>query len=513
MLIFQRLAKMASMVACLPWLATGCISNPATHGQVAASRAEAWQAPAAVAIPDNPVLPGEEDIDDAWTKHKGPWQLVDLVDIALQNNPATMQTWENAKAAAYSWKASKSTLYPTVTFTEELLLQKVSGALGGATSASVAADNSTAVSGGGVSNAMKALSAGATTGTTTGISSAFNYNQWFIGTLSFSYLMLDWGGRLSAIESARQALFAADWTHNRNLQTVILNVMLDYYQHLQAKALFLAREDDLKNATENFKAADAQFQAGVSKKLDVLLAQSNMSNAELLLEQQRGLVQTTMGRLANSLGLPANIVFAIADLPEEKNLNKIQDDIDGLIAIAKVDRPDLAAAEATWKQQKENAKVIWSQGMPSMTANGFVEKNSNIHHPVSNSRIYNASILLNVPLFNGFYYVNQTRAANATAASSYAAWKAVEENVMLDVVTSYYNFKTAIETVKASEEYYKYTNESYDVAFASYTNGVGTILDLLAAQDALSNARSQRIQARTQWLTALANVAYATGSL
>jgi len=478
----KHVLNIAFSAVIMGMLASCNIKDPAGSGEVAPWRGAPFKAPAAIAIPDSTTAPNEENIQKSIKTHKGKWQLNELIEIALDNNPATMQAWENAKNAAYLWKASQSTLYPTLLLNEDLQIEKIKGK----------------------------------TSTSTSVISSptpFNTNSWLISNLSASYLLWDFGGRSASIESTRQTLLAADWTHNQTLQTVILNVMLDYYQHLQAKALVAARSDDLKNAQKNFDAAEGQFIAGVVKKLDVLLARSNLANAKLLLEEQKGLVNTTMGKLANSLGLPANVVVDVEEIAVDANLDEVQENIEELIALAKSQRKDLSAAEATWKSQMANTKVIWSEGMPTLTASGYIEKDHNIHHPTLDSRVGSGMLTLSIPLFNGFYYVNQTKAASAKAASLYADWRSKEENVILDVVTSYYNFQTATEKVKFSQEYYEYTEEAYQIAYLSYKQGVGTILDLLTAQAALSNARAQRIIAKTEWISALTNIAYATGSL
>lgn len=482
--------------------------EPSKRGQTAPTPSSLWVPPLREQIRCSPVLPNEGEIEEQWEYHEGPWKIGELVDIALRNNPLTHQSWQNARSFAFNWKASQSTLYPSIDVTEQLLFQKISARSTGSIVGIANSLNSDTTTDSSMSETTNTATSGAIIG-----GSGSSYNQWIISSLSCSYLLLDFGGRTSSIESARQALMSANWAHNRTIQSVILTVLTDYYQHLEAKALFVAKEDDLKNAQENTNAAEAQFRAGVKAKLDVLLAKSNLANTRLQLEQDRGAVKTTLGKLATSLGLPANAEFKVEELPKETQLDKIHNSIEGLITIAKQLRPDLAAAEAKWKETKADAIVAWSAGMPTINAVANVQNASNIHRPARNSRLYNGGLFLDVPIFAGFLYVNQTRAAQATADAAYAAWKNQEEMVILDVVTSYYNFKTAEQTVKFSDEYYEYTKEAYDVAFASYKNGVGTILDLLSAQVALSNAKAQKIQARTQWITSLTNVAYATGQL
>ncbi|HYA49002.1 MAG TPA: TolC family protein, partial [Burkholderiales bacterium] len=53
----------------------------------------------------------------------------------------------------------------------------------------------------------------------------------------------------------------------------------------------------------------------------------------------------------------------------------------------------------------------------------------------------------------------------------------------------------------------------YDVALGRYKEGVGSILDLLAAESVLENARVQLVQAKSDWFLALVQFTHDTGAL
>jgi outer membrane protein TolC len=84
--------------------------------------------------------------------------------------------------------------------------------------------------------------------------------------------------------------------------------------------------------------------------------------------------------------------------------------------------------------------------------------------------------------------------------------------VVLQVWTSYYALETATQLVRTSSDLLASAEQSERVALGRYREGVGTILDLLAAQSALASARSQDIQARAGWFIALAQLARDTGT-
>lgn len=490
-------------------LSSCCFIDPSNDGEVAEWYSLPWAPLPIKEIAHTPVSDEEDEAEMELLKKYQPWHADNLIDIALRNNPDTRVTWQNARSAAFLWRSSRSPLYPEINFSEQLLFQKISGAGVGA---GIGAATATGIVDSGNTNNDIVIGTG---GTASRLANSSNrtYNQWLISSLSVSYLMLDFGGRQAAIEAAREVLFNANWTHNREVQTVILNVLTSYYQHLEAKALLAARELDLKEAKENLESAQQQFDAGVVTIVDVLQAQSSYVNIQYQMEQLRGQTKTTLGRLATSMGMPAQAQFDVADLPEDLHMENVQKNIDELIAVAKEERPDLAAAEAYWKAQEANARVAWSAGMPTLIASGLIQDTENLNLCHVNSRYYSGSIILNVPIFQGFYYVNQTRSARANAAAAFAQWKSQEDAALLDVVTSYADFTTAAQQIKFADENFVFANKAYEAALANYKFGVNTILDVLSAEAALSNARAQKIQSRTFWIISLTNIAYATGTL
>lgn len=420
-------------------------------------------------------------------------ELDELIDIALLNNPLTKQSWHIARAAAYNLGISESALYPNVVGTETITAPANYGSSGTIISGGTTTD---LVVGG---RGFRGRSSGKTPFVTSDI--------------TVSYLLLDFGGRCAQIEASRQALLAADWMHSRTIQSVILSVLQGYYNYLNAIGILEARENDLKDSGTNLESAKAQFEAGVVMKVDVLQAQSNYVNSQLQVETARGQVHTTRGQLATALGWPANTKVCVVPLPEKLSLDVIQESLCTLLEIAKLQRPDLIALYAQFLEAKAEVTVAESSGRPTLTITGDTQRTDFINQPSFNNSSQTAALALNVPIFAGWLYENQTASAKETALAAYASWKNQEEVVLLNVLTSYYAYTTAIETVQFSEEYLAFAQEAYEAAHLGYKMGTNSIIDLIAAQVTLSNARTQRIQARTQFLTSIANVAYSIGKL
>jgi len=135
--------------------------------------------------------------------------------------------------------------------------------------------------------------------------------------------------------------------------------------------------------------------------------------------------------------------------------------------------------------------------------------------PPSRSGIadYSALLLLRIPLFTGFDVVYRTQKAKEEAEAAAATSERVEDQVILDVWSSYYAMKTATQRVHTTRDLLASAKQSADVADGRYKAGVGSILDLLTTQASLAQARAEEVQARSLWFLAVAQLAHATGAL
>jgi outer membrane protein len=404
-------------------------------------------------------------------------KLADVIDIALRNNTATRAAWADARAAAASYGAAKGQYYPTLS----------------------------------VDGSATAVKTVASAGRTAA-------KQRFYGpTLNLSWLLFDFGGRSGSIGEAREALLAADWTHNATLQGVVLAVEQAYFLYVGTKALLAAQQTTLQEARTNLEAASQRHRVGLATIADVLQAKTALSQAQLALESTDGQIQTTRGALALSMGLPANVPYDI-ELPTDTALALgITDSVDTLIARAVRERPDLAAVRAQARAARARVSVARSRALPSLSLGGntgetsFFVDSTNTFTAFRNS--YSATLTLSIPLFSGGSQIYDVKAAAAAAEAAAQRAQGFEQQVVYEVFNAYYALRTATQQVRTSADLLASATQSEQVALGRYRAGAGSLLDLLTAQAALAGARAESIQARFSWSTALARLAHDAGIL
>lgn len=422
--------------------------------------------------------------------------LAELLDIALQNNPSTKQTWAQARAAAAEYGVSLSSFYPNIQFSSFYFRQKAGFPTTGVPTASVGSPTT--------------ISPGTLTTTN------FVQESYFTEAgpdLLLSYTLFDFGQRTAASVAARESLYYADLTHNQKIQTVLQTVMSDYYNYLYQLAVEKADKANLENAEMALDAANEKFALGLVALGDVAQARTQFLQNKINLTTQKQNVENSFAQLAVDLGLPANIPFKVQPLPETILANPILESVDSLVDLAQKQRQDFLAAQSELRSKEASLLQAKRAVMPTIgtqLSTGRYWFNKNLVEPTNH---WTAVLSLNFPIFNGYYYKNQIRNAEANVEYAKAELMETELSLIQNVTTSHLGVKTAAINLTDSEEYMKAAELQFDIAITSYKAGTMTILDVLQAQSALADARSKKAGAQKNWFLSLADIAYATGSL
>ena len=396
-----------------------------------------------------------------------PLTLAQAIDIALANNPDTRTAWLEARAAEAGMGSARAAYFPEVDV---------------------------------LASATRSRSSAEGTRATTAITPS----------LALTYLLFDFGGREAQVEQARQTLVAADFANNAAMQDVVLRVQQQYYALLDAKALLAAQEATLKERRANLDAADARHKAGVATIADVLQARTALSQAELTNESIEGNLRTIEGTLSTTMGLPATTRFDFGALPMEIPAQQVTEDVARLIDDAVKQRPELGTARAFAERARARVKEVRAEGLPTVTAtasagqtffNGFDTR----------ATPFSAGIALRFPLFTGWRNTYDIRRAETEVEIAKEDLRGLEQQVGLQVWTSYFALQTATRRLATSRDLLASAQESANVAAERYRAGVGNIIDLLTAEAALEVARAQEVQARADWFVSVAQLAHDVG--
>ncbi len=410
--------------------------------------------------------------------------LMELVDVALSRNPTTRVAWQNARTSASQMRVTHGAYYPTITLSIQ----------------------------GGPSHTTSPLLPGTS-----------QNDQWSGGPqVGITYLLLDFGGRDAAAEAARQTLLSSNFQFNNKIQDVILGVMQAYYDLDSKRALLDNAATSMKLAVATLDSTLQRKKAGLVSETDVLQARQNKAQKVADFETALGNMNASQAVLAQSLGLPANIVVNVVPPESAVNLSVLDRQVNQLVDEALSQRPDIAAASATLLAKQSSVKQAGSAMWPTLTSNMNLQRTLYKANMTSSRGNYNgsghfdaasAAVQLNVNLFDGLVNLNKRRAAQSDAEAAMASLAATELNAVADVVKSYIALQNSNKQTAATQALVESSQKALDSTQVGYKAGLKNILDLLTAQNNLSSAKSQNIQARNTLFLNSAQLARATGSL
>jgi len=396
--------------------------------------------------------------------------LADVAEAALCNNPQTREAYASARVQAAQVGIAKSAYLPSVN-------DSASGNLNVAFPEQFSRNNPYS-----------------------------NLSNNIIAT----YLLYDFGNRDANLENARQLLQAASATQSSVVQNVLLSAIQAYYQ-VQAgiAALDAARESE-RASEESYKAAEARYKAGVATPADKLQAQTLFAQNTLNRITAEGALKTAYGTLANVMGLVANQTLKLAASTTIQPLQNLDQDINSLIEVARIRRPDLIASEAQLKAAQANIEASRAAAKPTVSvavSNNFQDG----HLSLSNNT--SLGITLSIPIFSGYGPTYAIRSAEANAEVKSDQRDQLRLQISLDVWHAYQSLRTANESIRAAAVLVSSAEESSRVALGRYKAGVGNIIDSINAQSALASARQQQVQANFNWNIARATLAQSIGGL
>jgi outer membrane protein len=407
------------------------------------------------------------------------YSLPELIDLAETHNPQTRVAWERARAQAATLGIARSELYPTL--------------------------------------AAAALSGVAR-------SQAYLVDRFYRQTiadfqvaLNLNYTIFDFGARSGRIAAATAEVLAANFAFNDTHRSVIYQVEQAYYQLLNASGQEEAARASLSNAQAVQQSAEERLKNGLATLPDVLEARSATAQAEYELQSVLGTEQIAAGNLATVLGTFATTTIHVQPLNELPIPQSVDESVDGVIDRALAQRPDLMQQVAGVRSANARVKEARAAYHPSLsvaaspTAQSLYGMQQQFPWGHTAGLTGELGFKLDWTVFDGGARKSRLAQAEANVHQAEAQVNVTRNQIADEVWAAYSNLNTALRQRQAATALLEASSRSYDAALESYKYGLRNLLDVTAAQRTLSQARSTDVLARTQVLSALADLAFRTG--
>ncbi|HWR44346.1 TolC family protein [Sporomusa sp.] len=316
------------------------------------------------------------------------------------------------------------------------------------------------------------------------------------------------GGKVEGtIEKAKLGLKVSDLGIEKAQQQVKLDATTGYYGILQTRNLVKLSEESLDRLNAHLKNVEAQYGAGTVAKSDVLRSEVEKAKAEQSLIKAKNSYELAVSGLNNIIGLPLDTQIA---LKEELNYAKYDKTLEECISAALVNRPDLAQAAASLDIAKTEIKVAES-GKKLTVAATASEKWNDKDFPGTDNNTWAIGINASYNLFDAGVTKSKVKGAEAGLDKATQQLRQAKDSAQLEVRQAYLNMQEAEKRIETSNVAVTKAEEDYKIAQVRYSAGVGTNLDVIDSQVALTSAKTDYVQALYDYNTSRAKLDKAMG--
>lgn len=290
-----------------------------------------------------------------------------------------------------------------------------------------------------------------------------------------------------------------------NADLLFYNAIL---QNSQLETLLRAHEA----TSYNLSVVEKQFQQGMVSEFELLRARVENANLEPSILQTESDVELARKRLKSFIGLQLRDSIVLVEDVDDTSLARLPS-LDNLTEIALERRPEMRAARTLTEITDKAISVARADYWPSLDASYTYNWSAAADRWTLNENESKSSTLglsLNWTIFEG----GRRRGDVAYARADYQKTRIAEEqavdDIRLEVEQAYDQLVRAKRSLDIQRETIAQAEEGLDIANLRYEQGVGTQLEVLSAQAALTQARNSLAQALFFFRTSKAELNRAT---
>ncbi|HEY0565267.1 MAG TPA: TolC family protein [Terriglobales bacterium] len=410
------------------------------------------------------------------------YTLAELVDLAETHNPETRVAWEDAKIQAAELGIARSALYPSLA-AAALAITTRQGILFG----------------------------------TTFVRQTVGLYQ---AQFEVNYLVFDFGSRASQIELSRTNLLGANFTFNETHLRVIYQTTAAFYRLLNAEGQQVAARAALTNSQTVQQAVEERLANGLATLPDALEARSSTAQSEYDLQNAIGAEEIARGDLLTGITAPPSSAIKVQPIDAMAVPDTLSEPLEKVMDRALEQRPDLLSRVAQLRGAEAEIRGARAAFFPTFSLRGQAGEiraygqqdvlPSTYAGPIEE---WNAQLSINWTLFDGGQRRNALARARADRRRAEDDLNLLRDEIADQVWTSYSDTKTALRRRQAAAALLVASNESYNASLEAYRYGVRSLLDVVAAQRTLAQARAADVSARAQVLAQFATLAFRTADL
>ncbi|MDO4177681.1 MAG: TolC family protein [Phascolarctobacterium sp.] len=300
------------------------------------------------------------------------------------------------------------------------------------------------------------------------------------------------GGKLEgATKQAKAAYKIAKVGVQQSYNDMRDTVTTGYFNVLNARNMRQLTSESVDRLSDHLKNVQAQYDVGVVAKVDVLRSEVEVASAVQSWLSAKNSAEIAEANLNRIVGLPLDTSLELDDL---LNYTPCDYDLPYCLDYSVKHRPEYEIAKQYVEAAKGALISAKSGHMPQISASA-TQKWADKNWPGDDNGNWAVGLSASLNVFDTGVTWSKIHAAEADLHKAEENYRSTVDQLNLDVRTKYYNMRVAEEQIRSAKSALDAAEEDYRIAKLRYMNGVGTNTDVLDAQVALTNAKTNYLQA------------------
>lgn len=315
------------------------------------------------------------------------------------------------------------------------------------------------------------------------------------------------GGLNEGLAAQAKELYAgAKYQLTRTKQQVITNTYLTYYNVLQAEKNVALAEESVQRLTHHLSIVEAQYQEGTVIKSDVLRTEVELAQARQNHSKAQNAYKLASIQLITLLGLPSDQAITLADT---STASIYEGSTAQAIQTALANRTDLKQTYQEEKAAEKGIQIAKSGQLP--TVNLSLKKEWQNQQDATNP--WSAQIAVSFNLFDGGKTNSKIKQAEWETAKTHELLQQKLEQITVETQEAYFNLQNSRTALDIASQVVAKAEEDYAIAQIRYQSGIGTNLDVIDSQGALTTAKLNYTNARYDYSKYSIQLAQAMGTI
>jgi outer membrane protein TolC len=337
-----------------------------------------------------------------------------------------------------------------------------------------------------------------------------SHGESYGNSVSAAYPLYTGGTVANTIKKADSDYKSQNEGLRKSRQDLKLDVVRGVYAVLRAEDAARQAEESTKRLAAHVESVGIQYENGRVGKSDLLRSEVELSNANQSRIRALSDLNTAIKQLNNLMGVPLDTTLRVN---EKMTYEKYAPTLEECLAFAGRAHPGLTIASLAIESAEAGVRVAKGQRLPQASLTVTQNLGSAREWPGADADTFSVGVRVDYTVMDGGVGASKVSSAEEAVRKAKYNYEQIRESVFLAVNSNYNSIMEAAQRVGESASAISKAREAYSIAVNRYNEGIGTNIDVVDSQSALTLATSNHTQALCDYNIALALIENSMGGV